>query len=131
MDVNLSVYKVPILGSDGDIIGYRSRAKVSATSYVSASGATVLARANVSLLMGDNVLESAELQVLGPAYIRGGGQYSYIGEATFDLPATTKSLQINIQGGWSIHYDNINTAIPTYDPLGFVPLLVNGSMGIK
>jgi RHS repeat-associated protein len=131
MDVKLSVYQVPVYARDLKLTGYKWRAQISATSFVTFAGAgIVLANANVSLIADGVKVSTQTLSIQGDALIRGGGQYSYIGQATFDLPSTY-NLRIEINGGWIIEYDRSNRAVPSYDPILAFPLQINGVMNVN
>jgi hypothetical protein len=131
MEVSVGVFRIPVFSKDGKISGYQSKAMVSATSFVSSSGAgRAIGNAQASLVAYGITLDTKALSVGREVLIRGGGQYSYVGDATFDLPDIAV-LQVQIVGGWHIEYDRSNRFVPTYDPLLMYPIQINGLINLR
>jgi len=133
MDVNVSVYKVPIYDSDFNIVDYQAKATVSATSFVSMALGNAMPYASISLGIPGSTgpgLETLQLKIQGDALIQGGGQYTYVGEATFNL-GWNPVYTIDFEGSWVITYDKANRFIPLSVPYIGLPISVGGTITIS
>ncbi|MFN7495384.1 MAG: hypothetical protein ACK5RG_20870 [Cyclobacteriaceae bacterium] len=106
---------------------------MSATSFVSMALGNAMPYASISLGIPGSTgpgLETLQLKIQGDALIQGGGQYTYVGEATFNL-GWNPVYTIDFEGSWVITYDKANRFIPLSVPYIGLPISVGGTITIS
>lgn len=117
MTVRMSVYKSPVYGKNLKITGYKWKLNLNAISFVSMAPGKVTPTVTSVLQVNGEPLGVLTLTDQGGLAPR-DHQYSYVGEATWDLPYPVEDVNIYFQGGWTVDLNGLPWTPNNGSPIG-------------